>query len=81
MRWVLLALVVAGVLTALTASPALAFHHVAVPADECATNAAVEPGNNPSATGTITEHNPAQEPPLPPLGTSSKAPITCPAPK
>ena len=81
MRRVLLALFVAGVLIALTASPALAFHHVAVPADQCATNAAVEPGNNEPAREAITEHNPAQEPPLPPFDTSSQAPTTCPAPE
>ena len=81
MRRVLLALFVARVLFAVTASPALAFHHVAVPADDCATNAAVTPGDNQPATGAIKEHNPAQEPPLPPAGTSSQAPITCPAPE
>ena len=27
------------------------------------------------------EHNPAQEPPLPPFDTSSQAPTTCPAPE
>ena len=80
MRRVLLALFVAGLLIAVTASPALAFHHVAVPADECATNAAVTPGNNEPATEAIDLHNPAKERPLPPAGTSSRAPITCPAP-
>jgi hypothetical protein len=81
MRRAFAILVLAGLLLAITASPALAFHHVAVPADECATNAAVTPGNNPTARRAIMEHNPAQTLPLPPFGTPSQAPTTCPAPQ
>ena len=85
MRRVLLALFVAGLLVAATASPALAFHHIAVPADECAAKAAVTPGNNEPARDAIKEHNPALETPLPPADTSfqvpDQAPDTCPPPE
>ena len=81
MRRVFSILVLAGLLLAVTASPALAFHHVAVPADQCATNAAVTPGDNPVAHEAIQTHNPAQDLPLPPAGTPSQAPSTCPAPQ
>jgi hypothetical protein len=80
-RRVFAILVLAGVLLAVTASPALAFHHVAVPADECAPAQAGTPGNNPMARAAIIAHNPAQTLPLPPFGTPSQAPTTCPAPQ
>jgi hypothetical protein len=59
-----------------------AFHHVAVPADECAPAQAGTPGNNPTAHAAIAEHNPAQTLPLPPFGTPGDAatPDECPAP-
>jgi hypothetical protein len=82
MRRVLAALLVAGALAA--PSTALAFHHVAVPADECApaqadTNGG--PGNNTTAKAAIADHNPAQTLPLPPFGTPGDAatPNSCPA--
>ena len=61
---------------------AYAFHHVAVPADECAPAQAGTPGNNPTAHAAIAEHNPAQTLPLPPFGTPGDAatPSECPAP-
>jgi hypothetical protein len=61
---------------------ASAFHHVAVPADECAPAQAGTPGNNPTAHAAIAEHNPAQALPLPPAGTpgDQATPATCPAP-
>jgi hypothetical protein len=61
---------------------ASAFHHVAVPADECAPAQAGTPGNNATAHAAIAEHNPAQTLPLPPAGTpgDDATPATCPAP-
>jgi hypothetical protein len=59
-----------------------AFHHLAVPADECAPLQAGIPGNNPTAHAAIAEHNPAQTLPLPPFGTpgDEATPEECPAP-
>ncbi len=79
MRRVFSVLVLAWLLLAVTASPALAFHHVSVPADECAPPQAGVPGNNPTSRAAIVEHNPAQTLPLPPFGTPSQAPTDCPA--
>ena len=61
---------------------ASAFHHVAVPADECAPAQAGTPGDNPTAHAAIAEHNPAQMLPRPPFGTpgAEATPETCPAP-
>jgi hypothetical protein len=73
-----------GLLAAL-AFPAssAAFHHGGVPGDECAPPQAGTPGSNPTARAAIREHNPAQTPPLPPVGTPGDAhtPATCPAPQ
>jgi len=62
--------------------PAGAFHHLAVPADECAPAQAGTPGNNPTAHAAIAEHNPAQALPLPPFDTPGDlaTPEECPAP-
>jgi hypothetical protein len=59
-----------------------AFHHSAVPADECAPAQAGTPGNNPTAHAAIAEHNPAQSLPLPPAGEpgDEATPAECPAP-
>jgi hypothetical protein len=59
-----------------------AFHHSAVPGDECAPAQAGTPGNNPTAHAAIAEHNPAQTLPLPPAGTpgDDATPAECPAP-
>ena len=50
------------------AGPALAFHHVFVPADECGQSPNAG-GNNPAAAAALSTHNPAQDAPLPPAGT------------
>lgn len=77
----LFAVAAAGAVLAIPAS-ASAFHHVAVPADECAPAQAGTPGNNPVAHAAIAEHNPAQTLPLPPFGTPGDlaTPDSCPAP-
>jgi hypothetical protein len=78
-RLLALSAAVAALAAPATAS---AFHHVAVPADECAPTQAGTPGNNPAAHAAIDEHNPAQALPLPPFGTpgDDATPATCPAP-
>ena len=79
----LISALIAALLVVVMASPALAFHHKGVPADECAPAAADrngEPGNNPQATAAQLERNPVFNPPLPPTGTPSQAPTDCPAP-
>jgi hypothetical protein len=70
-------------LTLATSSAATAFHHGGVPGDECAPAQAGTPGSNPTARDAIRAHNPAQTPPLPPVGTPGDAatPSTCPAPQ
>ena len=69
-----------GFMPLFSATPALAFHHVALPT-ECASSAAgVNAGNNPTAKAAIVEHNPAQSLPLPPFGTPSNA-AEAPAPE
>jgi hypothetical protein len=62
-------------------TPALAFHHVAVPADECAPEQAGEPGNNPTAFAAQRDRNPHFDPPLPPANSQGKGspPTSCPA--
>jgi hypothetical protein len=77
----LLALVASGVALVIPAT-ASGFHHVGVPADECAPAQAGTPGNNLTANEAIAEHNPAQTLPLPPFGTpgDEATPATCPAP-
>jgi hypothetical protein len=59
------------VVCSLVAAPAaLAFHHTGLPARFCAADAAGSPSNNNGqAKEAITEHNPAQTLPLPPVGT------------
>jgi hypothetical protein len=77
----LLALTTACAALAIPAS-ASAFHHVAVPADECAPAQAGTPGDNATAHEAIATNNPAQTLPLPPFGTPGDAatPDSCPAP-
>lgn len=77
----LLALAAIGAALAIPAS-APAFHHVAVPGDECAPAQAGTPGNNPTAHEAIDTNNPAQTLPLPPFGTpgDEATPAECPAP-
>ncbi len=61
-------MIVMGLLVALMATPAFAFHHRFVPADECAPVQAGEPGNNATASAAI----PLAKP-LPPAGTPAAA--------
>jgi hypothetical protein len=63
--------VLLAVIAALTAVPgALAFHHTGLPSTACAAEAAGSPSNdNGNAKEAITAHNPAQDLPLPPVGT------------
>lgn len=68
MKRVLAAIFVSGLMLAVVASPAFAFHHGFVPANECGQSNHAG-GNNPTATAAITEHNTAQTLPLPPAGT------------
>ena len=63
-----------------TAAPALAFHHVALPANACG-QSDFAGGANPTAASAIRTHNPAQTLPLPPVGFDN-APVgvaSCPA--
>ena len=59
-------LTVAGLTAALLlpATPALAIHHVVLP--DCGADIA---GANPTAVAALRAHNPAQDLPLPPVGT------------
>jgi hypothetical protein len=77
---VVAAALTSALMLAMMTAPALAFHHKSVPADECAPPQAGEPGNNPHAVAAIKQRNPVQSLPLPPAGTSSQAPLECPAP-
>lgn len=63
-----------------SAAPALAFHHVALPANACG-QSDFAGGANPTAITAIRENNPAQTLPLPPVGFEN-APVdrgSCPA--
>ena len=65
-------------------TPALAFHHGGVPADECAPEAAGQnAGNNPTASSQIRNRNPEKDPPFEPVGTpgNEATPSECPAPE
>ena len=83
MRRIALTLLIMGLMLALTAVPAFAFHHTLLPAPECAAAQSVPNagGNNPTAKSAIVANNPAQgtQLPLPPAGTPSQADTT-PAP-
>jgi hypothetical protein len=51
-------------------APAFAFHHAGLPSTVCAAEAAGSPSNdNGMAKESLLAHNPAQELPLPPVGT------------
>ena len=78
--------VAAGVTSALMLSvaafPALAIHNPRIPADECATNAATIPSNNPEARAAIeTKGAVFQGAQSFPIGNVTKAPTECPAPQ
>lgn len=63
-----------------TSAPALAFHHVTLPANTCG-QSDFAGGANPTAVAAIRERNPAQTLPLPPVG-FDHAPVdrgNCPA--
>jgi hypothetical protein len=90
MRRIALTLLIMGLLLALTAVPAFAFHHVFLPAPDCAAAQSGDNagGNNPTAKSAIIANNPAQGQslPLPPAGTAAvdASPVigpgaTCPA--
>ena len=62
------------------AAPALAFHHVVLPANACG-QSDFAGGANPTAVAALRAHNPAQTLPLPPVGLDN-APVdrgSCPA--
>ena len=63
---------VACAATLLAAAPAAAFHHVGVPGSTCGEGPWAG-GNNPTARAALLAHNPAQDLPLPPVGTPSRA--------
>jgi hypothetical protein len=65
-------------------TPAIAFHHGGVPADECAPEAAGQnAGNNQTASSQILNRNPEKNPPFEPVGTpgDEATPSECPAPQ
>jgi hypothetical protein len=63
-------MVISVLMLALMAAPAFAFHHGGLPSTVCADEAAVSPSNNNGkAKEALVAHNPAQELPLPPVGT------------
>ena len=64
-------LVLLTAVAALAAAPgASAFHHTGLPSTVCAAEAAGSPSNdNGMAKEAISAHNPAQDLPLPPVGT------------
>ena len=75
-----LATSIASATVVLTAAPALAFHHVALPANVCG-QSDFSGGANPTAIAALRAHNPAQTLPLPPVGFEN-APVdraNCPA--
>jgi len=52
---------------------ALGFHHGGLPSTVCAAEAADSPSNNNGEAKFGISHNPAQTPPLPPVGTPGNA--------
>ncbi len=50
-------------------STVLGFHHVGLPSTFCAADAAGSPSNNNGEAKFGISHNPALDPPLPPVGT------------
>jgi hypothetical protein len=70
-RRVIFAVFVSALMMVAITAPALAFHHVFLPAPECAdeNSGGKVGGNNPTAAAAIGEYNPAQTPPLPPVDT------------
>ena len=67
MKRLLLVLLLVGSLAA--PATALGFHHGGLPSTACAADAAVSPSNNNGEAKFGLSHNPAQEIPLPPVGT------------
>ncbi|HEX5470081.1 MAG TPA: hypothetical protein VFW80_13670 [Gaiellaceae bacterium] len=65
-----LVLLIAALFVLALPTSALAFHHTGLPSTVCAAEAAGSPSNdNGMAKEAISAHNPAQTPPLPPVGT------------
>ncbi|HEU4513321.1 MAG TPA: hypothetical protein VFR87_09470 [Nocardioidaceae bacterium] len=60
--------ITAAALVMVGTTPASAFHHVVLPADDCG-QSAYAGGANPTARDALREHNTAQDLPLPPAGT------------
>lgn len=54
-------------------SSVLAFHHGGLPSTVCAADAAGSPSNNNGEAKFGISHNPALDPPLPPVGTPGNA--------
>jgi hypothetical protein len=54
-------------------STVLGFHHGGLPSTVCAADAAVSPSNNNGEAKFGISHNPALDPPLPPVGTPGNA--------
>ena len=70
LKRVVAAALVSVLMGAVMAAPAFAFHHGGLPSTVCAAEAAVSPSNdNGQAKESLLAHNPAQELPLPPVGT------------
>jgi hypothetical protein len=81
MRRIVLAMVVMGLMVALMATPAFAFHHQSIPADECAPEEAGVPAANPHARAALFErgaiHQGTQSVPI--GNSEGHAPTSCPA--
>jgi hypothetical protein len=76
--------VASALMLSVAAFPALAIHKPHIPADECATNAATIPCNNPETRAAIETKGPgpvAQGAQSFPIGNVTKVPTECPAPQ
>ena len=70
LKSVLAAVLVSALMVVMMAAPAFAFHHGGLPSTVCAAEAAGSPSNdNGQAKESLLAHNPAQDLPLPPVGT------------
>ena len=73
LKRVLVATLASALMLAVMAAPAFAFHHVGLPSTVCAAEAAGSPSDdNGMAKESLLAHNPAQELPLPPVGTAGQ---------
>ena len=70
LKRVLVTALASALMLSVIAAPAFAFHHGGLPSTVCAADAAGSPSNdNGMAKENLLAHNPAQELPLPPVGT------------